>query len=319
MFSRKEVLDVRRVDLGELVADIGKAIPRMVGEDVRLMIVLCARPCAVEIDPGQFQQVILNLVANARDAMPSGGELTVEVSCGDLPACVQLRHGDAKGGSYASVSVRDTGCGMDEAALGRIFEPFYTTKDVGKGTGLGLPMAYGFVQQSGGLIDVVSRPGMGSTFTLYFPLCPAGASPAERAGPAGAAAPQGDETVLVVEDETAVATMMVESLREAGYTVLEAAQANEALEILRRPGVKVDVLISDVIMPGCNGVDLAKEAREQVPALRVLFVSGYPGADLDKRGLAVAAATILTKPCAHEALLRKVREILDAPPRPNPS
>jgi two-component system cell cycle sensor histidine kinase/response regulator CckA len=312
-FSRKQTLDVRRVDLTELIADISKAILRMVGEDVQLLAIPCSKPCVVDIDPAQFQQAILNLVANARDAMPNGGRLTITTSCGELPAGVRRRHGEVKPGQYVGVSVRDAGCGMDAATVARLFEPFFTTKEVGKGTGLGLPMVYGFVQQSGGFTDVESLPGKGSTFTLYFPLSTAKADAAGQATCCETKPPGGTETILVVEDEDAVRNMLVDSLREAGYTVLKASRIAEALTIVDTPGTKIDMLITDVIMPEGSGIELAQRIEQENRAMKILFISGYPGSELTKRGIAMDSSKMMTKPCDYKVLLHTVRQSLDNP------
>ncbi len=313
-FSRKQALEVRPTDLTKLIADIGKAIPQMVGEDTRLTVRPCSKPCITEIDSGQFQQAILNLVANAHDAMPTGGELTIEVSCGEVPAPVRQRHDDAGRGAYGCVTVGDTGCGMDEATIARLFEPFFTTKEVGKGTGLGLSMVYGFVKQSGGFIDVQSRPGEGSAFALYLPMSTSRAASAGQPDGQAARLFGGTETILVVEDEDAVRGTLVESLSEAGYTVLQADGMARGLEIMAES--RVDMLITDVIMPGGSGLNLARRVRQDCPGVKILFVSGYAGDELDRRGVTLDPANMLTKPCAHDVLLRKVREILDGPSQP---
>ena len=243
--------------------------------------------------------------------MPTGGELTIEVSCGEAPAPVRQRHDDAGRGAYGCITVGDTGSGMDEDTIARLFEPFFTTKEVGKGTGLGLSMVYGFVKQSGGFIDIQSRPGEGSTFALYLPMSTGRAGSAGQSDGQAALLPGGAETILVVEDENAVRGMLVESLGEAGYTVLQADRMARGLEIMAES--QVDMLITDVIMPAGSGLELAEKTRQDRPGVKILFVSGYAGDELDRRGVTLDPANTLTKPCAHDVLLRKVREILDGP------
>lgn len=310
-FSRKQALDVHRVDLVALIADISKAFPRLLGEDIRLVVEAGPDPCVVEIDPGQFGQAMLNLVANARDAMPGGGQLGIETARADLPASVLERHSGAKAGPYVRVTVRDTGCGMDEATMARLFEPFFTTKGVGQGTGLGLAMVYGFVQQSGGFICVHSQPQGGSEFGLYFPCSDKSPEIRKQAPDGGASDRGGCETVLVVEDEDSVRSLLAASLREEGYTVLEACSAADASSILRGCASRIDMLITDVIMPGTSGVELAAAVEQTRPGIKALFITGYPGPELSKRGIRLDARNTLTKPCDHQVLLRAVREILD--------
>jgi CheY-like chemotaxis protein len=312
-FSRKQTLQPEQVDVTDLLADIGKAIPRLTGEDVRVYMNPCPTPCVVQIDPGKFQQAIINLVTNARDAMPKGGDLTIATSRRELDEEFLKKHPDANPGAYAAVAVTDTGSGMDEATLAKIFEPFFTTKEVGQGTGLGLAMVYGFVKQSGGIVEVESQPGKGSTFTLFFPEYKGHDKTRMEGGGAREKVPGGTETILVVEDEEPVRQMLVESLRESGYAVLYSSTAAEATTELERSGDKIDMLITDVVMPGGGGVDLAQTIQRTRPKMPVLYVSGYAERDLKKRGVTIDAGRLLTKPCSHETLLTKVRQLLDKP------
>ena len=309
-FSRKQTFDLQQVDLTDLITDACKAIPRIVGEDVRLHIQPCATRCVVEIDPGQFQQALINLVANACDAMPKGGELTMTTSLVPQDEAFRKKHPDAGPGAYGAVTVSDTGCGMDEATQAKLFEPFFTTKPPGQGTGLGLSMVYGFVKQSGGLVEVESQPGQGSTFRLCFPLVEsAGQTPGSREDTAEP--PRGQENLLLVEDEPAVRRMLSDSLRESGYVVTEAGNATEALGLLDRSESGIDMLVTDVVMPGGSGVDLAQRISEARPNLPVLYLSGYAGKELSKRGVTLDPRHVLTKPVSYAAFLRKVRELLD--------
>ena len=311
-FSRKQTLQAEVVNLAETLAHIGRTIRPLTGEDICVHLDLPSTPCVVKIDPAQFQQALLNLVVNARDAMPKGGELTVGVSCEQAGKEFFLRHPDAKGGAYAAVTVSDTGCGMDEKTIEKIFEPFFTTKKVGEGTGLGLPLVYGFVKQSGGVIEVDSWPGKGATFRLFFPLYTCREEPLAGAKAAPQDRPGGAETILVVEDEAPVRRMMVESLQEAGYTVLHAADAAQAQAEFQRTGSAIDLLITDVVMPGGSGVDLVRTIRNSRPGMPVLYVSGYAGKELTRREVNLDPALLLTKPCSHDTLLTKVRRLLDA-------
>jgi PAS domain S-box-containing protein len=310
-FSRQEMLQPQVVDLVDVVADISKALPRLIGEDVRLRILASPRACPVKIDPGQFQQALFNLAANARDAMPGGGELTIQTAIAGREDRRILRDSDRQATACAVVTVTDTGCGMDAATQSKLFEPFFTTKPVGQGTGLGLPMVYGFVNQSGGTILVESSPGKGSTFRLYFPLVRQPVTPAKVRAEA-AAASGGTETILLVEDEAAVRTLLAESLREGGYTVLEAGGSQEALAIAQQRAGAVDAMVADVVMPGGSGVDLAEKVRSAWPSVQVLFMSGYADGELSQRGVELFQGRILTKPCGHAELLKAVRQLLDA-------
>jgi CheY-like chemotaxis protein len=200
---------------------------------------------------------------------------------------------------------------MDTATQAKLFEPFFTTKEPGRGTGLGLAMVYGFVEQSGGFTEVESLPGLGSTFTLHFPECPGSPTPSRKSPGAAGLLPRGTETILVVEDEGAVRSMITESLRESGYTVLEADCAADALGKIARAAARIDLLVTDVVMPGGSGLDLAKQVQKERPGMKVLFISGYAGAELARRGVTLDAGAMLTKPCSHEQIARKVRERLD--------
>lgn len=309
VFSRKEVLQPRVVNLAEMVADIAKALPRLVGEDVRLHVDLCLEPCHACVDPAQFQQAILNLAANARDAMPAGGDLAIRVCPTDLAnrsAAVPPGHPP---GRHVAVWVRDTGSGMDAQTVSRLFEPFFTTKEVGRGTGLGLSMVHGFVRQSGGEIEVDSQLGRGSTFRMYFPRVDAAAP----LSPVSAAPAGGDcgETILVVEDEPPVRLMVIESLRELGYHVLEAAGGEHALRLAEQFGGRIDLLVTDVVMPGMSGVALSKRFRALRQGIPILFLTGYGYKELSPCGIE-EAQNLLVKPIQHEQLVQKVRRALDA-------
>jgi len=310
-FSRKQTLQPEPVYLTELIADMGQVIPSLTGEDVAVHMVLCPTRCVVKIDRSQFQQVLLNLVSNARDAMPRGGDLTIAMSRRQLDDAFVKKHGDGKGGVYAAVAVTDTGCGMDEATVGRLFEPFFTTKEPGKGTGLGLAMVYGFVAQSGGMVEVESCRGQGSTFTLFFPEYQGSVKTRKGGGDVWEDLPQGTETILLVEDEEMILRMLVDLLGQSGYTVLHAGNTTAAIAEFERVGGQIDMLITDVVMPGGSGLDLAETIRKTRPQLTVLYVSGYAEKDLQTRGVTIDVGHLLIKPFSHATFLTRVRQLLD--------
>ena len=313
-FSRREILRPEVVDLNEVVADIAKSLPQMLGEDICLSTVFGCSSCCAHLDMNQLQQAILNLAVNARHAMPDGGKLAIDTDCLEADASFVRRHADLKPGPYVAVSVTDMGCGMNAETLEKIFDPFFTTRGVGQGTGLGLAMVYGFVQQSGGAVEVDSEPGKGSVFRLCFPRVQAAAA---RVG--GAKIPrdtlQGSETILLVEDEEAVRQMFAMGLRESGYTVIEAGNADEALPIAEHYGKRIDVLITDFLMPGMNGAQLAERFVQSRPGIPVLYMTGYGDRDMSQCGLeGVDSRYLLVKPCSIDEMASRIREILDKPP-----
>jgi signal transduction histidine kinase/ActR/RegA family two-component response regulator len=310
-FSRNDLLQFKVTDLAALVADIGKSLPRLVGEDVRVSVAAGDETCCANLDPNQFQQAIFNLAVNARHAMPGGGQLSIEVARVDLDEEFAQRQPDTRPGPYVRVSVADTGCGMDAATLERAFEPFFTTKEVGAGTGLGLSMVYGFVKQSGGSVEVDSEPGKGSTFRLYFPrleACTEGA----RAQAPKAESPKGRETILVVEDEDLVRRLLVTFLREAGYTALDVADPGSAAPLVKAYHGPIHLMVTDVVMPEINGVELARRIRELRPGIPLLFITGYASRDLSPCGLDEMDGELLAKPFGRDELLQKIRQVLDA-------
>jgi CheY-like chemotaxis protein len=285
---------------------MGRMLRRVIGEDVDLVIV--ARPglARVSADPGQLEQVILNLAVNARDAMPGGGRLTIETADVALDAEHAKRHTGVRPGRHVMLAVSDTGVGMDATVRERIFEPFFTTKEIGRGTGLGLSTVYGIVQQSGGTIWVYSEPGSGTTFKIYLPAVDEAAHDIEVAPtpPRG-----GSETVLLCEDEPDLRELTREVLQEFGYRVIEASDGREALEVAADFAERIDLLLTDVVMPHMNGSELAARlARER--GVRVLYMSGYTETVM-VRGDAVAGSGFLQKPFSPLGLARAVREVLD--------
>ena len=310
-FSRKEILQPQVSDVTELIWDFGRSLARVIGEDIELHNEPNHDACRANIDPGQFQQAIVNLAVNARDAMPVGGALTIRTDCVPLDDAHAERPPDVAPGKYVVVHVEDTGVGMNERIRSQVFEPFFTTKDVGKGTGLGLSMVYGFVAQSGGFVECKSQPAQGTRFALYFP-----AVEQESAGRQPEAAQEqtltGTETVLVVEDEEDVRHLLTSSLRRLGYRVIQAAEAVEAFLKAEEHDGAIDMLITDVVMPGMNGTELARRLRKSRPDMVVLYASGYFGDDLTRRGVEEAGAALLTKPFSFRQLGQKVRQLLDA-------
>jgi PAS domain S-box-containing protein len=309
-FSRRQVLQPRVLDLGEVIAATKKMLQRIIGEDIEL--VSTARPEAgrVRADPGQLEQVILNLVVNARDAMPGGGKVTIETGAAYFDAAYAHQHPPATEGAYVMLAVSDTGKGMTPEIKSRLFEPFFTTKEVGKGTGLGLATVYGIVKQSGGFIWVYSEPGHGTTFKVYLPRAedaPAMAAPAEPQPVASG----GSETILLVEDDAPVRKVARDILIQCGYKVLEARRPEEAAELNRTYPDPIQLVVSDVIMPGISGRDLALELTTARPGLKVLLVSGYPGVALEHQGVLTTGRAFLSKPFTAQALAAKVRSVLD--------
>ena len=318
-FSKKESLQPKVVDLNESMRDMSKLLPQMIGEDILLSVVPSPKACCANVDPRLLQQAIMNLVVNARHAMPDGGKLAIETGCVEMDREAPRPNPDTVAGLYALVAVSDTGDGMDAETLDKIFDPFYTTKEVGKGTGMGLAMVHGFVAQSDGFIQVDSEPGKGATFRLYFPLADCVETPTEVTSTSELGAlPQGTETLLVVEDEEAVRHLTVSMLRECGYTVLEAGNSVEALPLGKHYEDRIDLLVTDVIMPNINGVELAEQLRSVRPGMAVLFISGYDKNVVAQSELLGPVVEMLTKPLDRMTLVWTVRRLLDKA-KPTPS
>jgi PAS domain S-box-containing protein len=305
-FSRKQVLQPRVLDLNAVVAGMAPMLRRLINEDIELAVVRGCAGALVSADPGQLEQVILNLAVNARDAMPDGGRLSIETSEIEADAAFLRRHPEAGPGRYAVLTVSDSGQGMDAPTVERIFEPFFTTKEVGRGTGLGLATVYGIVRQSGGVIAVQSAPGQGATFRVYLPRVD---GPGEREAARRPDVQGGSETVLVCEDEPELRALVRQVLEQRGYTVLEARNAAHALDIAAGHQGRIDLLLTDVIMPGLNGAELASRL-ERHPGLRVLFISGYADDVLGQRTVGTGIP-LLAKPFGGAALARAVRTVLD--------
>ncbi|MGH7555956.1 MAG: ATP-binding protein, partial [Longimicrobiales bacterium] len=299
-FARKQVIQPRVVDLNELVLNLERMLKRLIGEDIRLTTRTADDLWKARIDPGQFEQVLVNVAVNARDAMPEGGQLIIATENAHLQQSV-VQRADVIPGDYVMISVTDTGTGMDQQTMGRIFEPFFTTKEVGKGTGLGLATCYGVVKQAGGYIFVYSEVGHGTTFKIYVPR-------AVEQG-AGVDGP-GGETILVVEDDTQVRDFAARVLEERGYHVLTARYGDEAIAIAKESNRHIDLLLADVFMPHLSGGETAVAVRELRPAVKVLYMSAYPDSVTLEAELGSNIA-LLPKPFSPEDLERVVREVLD--------
>ena len=307
-FSRKQMQQPVILDLNGLVRNLDTMLCRLISEDIHLTTALHPDALRVKADPGQLEQVLTNLVVNARDAMPRGGRLII--STGQAPAAADDSHQVGALG-YAMLTVTDSGCGMDEEVQKRLFEPFFTTKEVGKGTGLGLAMVYGIVQQSGGRIDVDSEPGRGTTFRVYLPLTAETPPSSENMVVTPATPAVGKETVLLVEDEEAVRQLACRTLQAQGYHVLEAADGVAALTVCQRHLRSIDIVVTDVVMPQLSGVDLVQRLKVVRPQLKVLYMSGYTDSTLMRHGIVESEANYLQKPFTPDNLAHKVRQLLD--------
>ncbi|MGH9722927.1 MAG: response regulator, partial [Bryobacteraceae bacterium] len=316
-FSRRQLLQPRVVSLNKVVSEMRDMLQRLVGEDITLEASLDAGLWNVRLDPGQVEQVIMNLAANARDAMPRGGRLTISTQNLQLSAPVAAAGSTLSPGSYVVLTVSDTGIGMDARTQARIFEPFFTTKAIGQGTGLGLSTVYGIIQQSSGAISVFSEPGRGSVFCMYFPRT---TEKSESASDFEALAPPASghsERVLVVEDEPVLRTFLCELLESSGYRVLEARSGEEGRIIFQRHIDEIDLLLTDVVMPGMSGAELAAQLAVLRPGLKVLFMSGYMDDTAMRYGIHEDRVSFLHKPFGTDELLRKIRGVLDLTANPN--
>jgi two-component system cell cycle sensor histidine kinase/response regulator CckA len=309
-FSRKQVLHPQVLELNDIIGGTEKMIGRLLPEDIELKTVPGADLGRVKADPGQVEQVLMNLVINARDAMPLGGRITIDTRNVTLDEAYAARHVDVRQGPYVQMAVSDTGTGMDEATRNRIFEPFFTNKETGKGTGLGLATVYGIIMQSGGHIWVDSEPGHGTTFKIYLPIvdeAPARPEPELST----AEAPDGSETVLLAEDEDGIRELIVNLLREKGYTVLASADPAEARRIGENHAGPIHLMLTDVVMPGMSGRDLARSLAGVRPDMEVLYMSGYTNDAIFHHGVLDEGIHFLEKPFTPLSLLQKVRQVLD--------
>jgi len=310
-FSRQQVLQPTVLEVNKLVADLEKMLRRLLGEDVELSTRLAPTTGRVKADPGQLEQVIMNLAVNARDAMPNGGKLTLETGNVNLDEAYAADHYPARAGPFVMLAVSDTGIGMSEETQAHMFEPFFTTKEKGKGTGLGLATVYGIIKQSGGFIWVYSEVGHGTTFKLYLPRVEELAERASAPAQAPARPVRGTETVLVVEDEAPVRNVARQVLERHGYTVLEAPSAEAALDLATRYTGTIHLLLTDVVMPGLNGRELASRLADLRPDARVIFMSGYTDDAVTRHGVLEPGSAYVQKPFTPDAIARRVREVLD--------
>ena len=297
------------LNLNDLVTDFQRMLGRLIGENILLTTKLDPSLGQVQVDPGQVEQVLMNLVVNARDAMPKGGRLMIETANVEVDEHYAQIRPEVVPGHYAMTAVSDTGCGMDQALQARVFEPFFTTKEPGKGAGLGLATVYGIVKQSGGYIYVYSELGRGTTFKIYLPLTteePTAAPPSKLTP-----APGGTETVLLVEDEEGLRNLLNSTLEEKGYTVLSAVHGKEALHVAQKFMGRIDLLLTDVIMPEMGGRALAEQFAALHPDAKVLFMSGYTDDMVMRNGVLEADVEFLQKPYAMATLLHKIRAVLD--------
>ncbi|HEX7452168.1 MAG TPA: ATP-binding protein, partial [Polyangiaceae bacterium] len=294
IFARKEVVDPRVVDLNHLVENVVKLLRRVVGEDVMVSVDLSPGSAPVKVDPVQCEQLMMNLAVNARDAMPGGGLISIATSVTE---------------ESVRISVKDTGLGMSPEVRERAFEPFFTTKEIGKGTGLGLSTCLAIVRRSGGTINIESSLGLGTTFHIELPRAKTRADSELPDRPS--VMPRGDETVLLIEDDAVVRQLTARILRRQGYTVLVATQADEALQLAADNNQRIDLFLSDVVMPGESGPSVIERLSANRPAAKVLFVSGYPGDDISRRGIDEASFRFLAKPYSSEQLAQRVRQVLD--------
>jgi PAS domain S-box-containing protein len=312
-FSRKQIVEPRVFDLNELLANTPRLLERLIGEDVELRVFPLPGPAHVKADPGQIEQVLVNLSVNARDAMPRGGRLTIETSVVALDAEYCKRHLEARPGPYVMLAASDNGVGISEEVRPRLFEPFFTTKPAGRGTGLGLATAYGIIKQAGGSIEVYSEVGHGTTFKIYLPQVDETAA-AQAASLGEGELSRGSETVMIVEDDQIVRGVARAALERLGYRVLQASNGAEALRLADQTPGRIDLLMTDVVMPGMNGRELAERLQTLRPDLKVLFASGYTENVVVHHGVVEAGVHFLAKPYVPSGLARKVRQVLDGSP-----
>jgi CheY-like chemotaxis protein/two-component sensor histidine kinase len=308
-FSRRQVLQPQVLNLNTLIADLDKFLRRLIGEDIDLRTTFAPDLWLVSADAGQIEQVVMNLAVNSRDAMPTGGRLTIETANIELAPEYANRHIAVNAGEYVMIAVSDTGIGMDEATRNRLFEPFFTTKGAGHGTGLGLSTVYGIVKQSGGNIWVYSEPGRGATFKIYLPRAASDKVPTAQKPPVTST--RGTETILLAEDEDSVRQLAAKVLRSLGYNVLEAKHGEEALAIAQSQPQVIHLLLTDVVMPEFSGSELANRLVSLRKGIRVLFMSGYTDEAIIHHGVLASNIAYLQKPFTPDGLARKIREVLD--------
>ena len=309
-FSRRQMLDPRVLDLNDVIVSIDRMLLRVVGEDIELKIVSAPQLQRVRVDPGQMEQVIMNLVVNARDAMPRGGVLTLQTENVELDEAFAREHIGVRPGPHVMLAIADTGVGMDDETQARVYEPFFTTKATGKGTGLGLSTVFGIVKQSGGTIWLDSTLGRGTTFRLYFPATVEGPQPPRQASAVPTS--RGNETILLVEDDATVRSVVRAILSSRGYRVIDSGDAVHALKVCREIAGPIHLLLTDVVMPRTSGRELAARVAELRPAIKVLYMSGYTEDTIVHHGVVDEGIAFLQKPITPTALTHKVREVLDS-------
>jgi len=312
-FSRKQVMQPKVFALNDVVVDLEKMLRRLIGEDVELRASLEKNLGQVKADPGQIEQVIMNLVVNARDAMPLGGKLSIETANVVLDESYARQHAPATPGAYVMLAVSDTGSGIDDETIKHIFEPFFTTKETGKGTGLGLSMVYGIIKQSGGNIWVYSEVGKGTTFKIYIPRVDEQAEGYKKAPVPAARIPRGSATILLAEDAEEVRRLAREILEDSGFEVLVAPKGSDALAICERIKTPIHLLLTDVVMPEMSGPELAQQLQRLHPETRVLYMSGYTQDAIVNHGVLAEGTYFLQKPFGPDGLLAKIQEVLRAP------
>jgi nitrogen-specific signal transduction histidine kinase len=308
-FSRKQIIEPKVLHLDSLVAEMHKMLTRLIGEDIVLQATTGKSPGSVKVDPGQFQQILMNLVVNARDAMPDGGKIVIETANVDLDEGYCTLHPYVTPGRFVMLSVSDTGMGMSEEVKARIFEPFFTTKERGSGTGLGLATTYGAVHQAGGSIEVYSEVGIGTTFKIFLPRVEEQVITLVN-NDIPTDLPGGTETVLIVEDEGMLRNLCVQILEQLGYRVLQARNGTEAIAEVQGYDDRIDLLLTDVVMPGMNGSELATHLVLHNPEMKVLFTSGYTEDVISHHGVLAEGVSFIGKPYTTSSLARKVREVL---------
>ncbi|MCK6474102.1 MAG: ATP-binding protein [Planctomycetes bacterium] len=311
-FSRKQVLQPKVLNLNEVVAQADSMLRRLIGEDIDIVTKLEPNLDPVRFDPGQIDQILMNLAVNARDAMPQGGKLTIETDNIELDEEYARTHADARKGPHVMIAVTDTGTGMDAQTLNRIFEPFFTTKGVGKGTGLGLSTVYGIVKQSGGNIWVYSEPGRGTTFKIYLPCAEEAASPRDRSA-GRPPVPLGKGKILVVEDDENVRALIQDVLESGGYTVIATGNPQEALAACDQHAGEIRLLLTDVVMPGMGGRELSEKLVAKWPAMKVVFMSGYTDNAIVHHGVLDPGLHFIEKPILPKVLLERIADFLEAP------
>jgi len=310
-FSRKQLVEPKVLSLNDLILGLKKMLQRLIGEDIELKTMLSKGLASVKVDPGQYEQILVNLAVNSRDAMPDGGKLTIETANADLDEDYHATHPYIKPGRHVMLAISDTGCGMSAEVKSHLFEPFYTTKQKGRGTGLGLATIYGAVKQSGGSIEVYSEPEKGTVFRIYLPAIAENPEALEMDSSSSTSLPKGDETILLVEDERIVRELATKMLTRLNYSILPASNGAEALEIARSYAGIINLMITDVVMPGMNGRQLAEQLKQIRPQIKVLFTSGYTENAIAHHGIIDSNLNFIGKPYGSRDLARKIRRILD--------